>query len=497
MKQLLLLFTASALCGAVVAQNSKKAQVFAITGIEKGHSGWTEVRLIDVSTGEELKSIYKKNNQVEILNARTGKPVAKKDATTTQTPLVASRSIAPSQTIIESNGNVVKAYVVDGTSKTPVEIKDVKQLQELKNVQITKHGQHVTVVRAIGRRISYDHPFATNSAALAYDKKHERLYYTPMNIAQLRYIDLKTGNVYYFEDEAFGAVSGYGDVQNQITRMVINADGNGYALTNNAQHLIRFTTGKKPEITDLGAITDDPANGKYSVASSSGYGGDVIADKDNNLYLVTANRRVFKIDVETKVAVYMGTIQGLPGGFSTNAAVVEEGSKIIVASSTSTEGYFRFDLNTMQAEKASAEGSVYNASDLANGNLLFEKQKKDKKNDEPKKDEVKDEVIAEVPAQPVADREAKLSIKGSFSAYPNPVSNGVLRLSFKDLDAGTYQIQVLDMNGKIVSSNNITLSSKSQTEQLILPNAIAKGSYMIKATNRATGASMATPIVVQ
>jgi hypothetical protein len=82
---------------------------------------------------------------------------------------------------------------------------------------------------------------------MAYDKKHERLYYTPMGINQLRYIDLKakTPTVYYFEDEAFGTVSSFGDAPNQITRMVIASDGNGYALTNDANHLIKFTTGKK------------------------------------------------------------------------------------------------------------------------------------------------------------------------------------------------------------------------------------------------------------
>src|SRR6266542_5644532 len=40
-------------------------------------------------------------------------------------------------------------------------------------------------------------PFATGVAAAAYDKKHNRLYFTPMFVDQLRYIDLKTMKVYY------------------------------------------------------------------------------------------------------------------------------------------------------------------------------------------------------------------------------------------------------------------------------------------------------------
>ena len=45
-------------------------------------------------------------------------------------------------------------------------------------------------------------PFATGVAAAAYDKKHNRLYFTPMFVDQLRYIDLKTMKVYYVTGSA-------------------------------------------------------------------------------------------------------------------------------------------------------------------------------------------------------------------------------------------------------------------------------------------------------
>ena len=57
------------------------------------------------------------------------------------------------------------------------------------------------------------------------------------------------------------------------------------------------------------------------------------------------------LSIETKVAVYQGTIKGLPDGFSTNGAMVEEGSNVIVASSESAIGYYRFDLTTMLRKK--------------------------------------------------------------------------------------------------------------------------------------------------
>ena len=271
---------------------------------------------------------------------------------------------------------------------------------------------------------------------MAYDKKHNRLYYTPMGINQLRYIDLKakTPKVYYFEDESFGALSSRRDVANQITRMVIASDGNGYALSNNCEHLTRFTTGKKPEITDLGSLTDDPANGNNSIRNQngySGYGGDIIADANNNLYLVTAFRNVFKIPIESKVATYLGSIKGLPNGYSTNGAMVEEGSKVIVASAESTSGYYRFDLTTLEAEKISSDGNVFNASDLANGNLAFEKNKKEKP-----AEELKESLTQEITDVSKKNPQQDLSIGKGISVYPNPVSNGTFKLSFNDQPVG-------------------------------------------------------------
>jgi hypothetical protein len=75
--------------------------------------------------------------------------------------------------------------------------------------------------------------FNSGVAALAFDKKNNRLWYTPMFIDQLRYIDLKTMQVYYVTDKALtGITQKSSDQGNIVTRMVIAADGNGYAMTN-------------------------------------------------------------------------------------------------------------------------------------------------------------------------------------------------------------------------------------------------------------------------
>src|SRR5678810_988115 len=67
----------------------------------------------------------------------------------------------------------------------------------------------------------------------AYDEKNNRLYFTPMFIDQLRYIDLKTMKVYYVTDQAFTKLgSMHNDEAKVISRMVINPDGTGYAISN-------------------------------------------------------------------------------------------------------------------------------------------------------------------------------------------------------------------------------------------------------------------------
>ena len=456
-KTLLLLIMTSFITGSF-AQKRKKAEQpltgYAITAVEKGGRSWKEVRLVNITTGEEIRSIYQSKQEKEALNARTGNPVVKKDVTVAKAPV--KKIVNLDQELAAANGsNVrVKTVVVNNNSN------------------------------------QYDKPFATNSAAMAYDKKHERLYYTPMGFNQLRYIDLKSNKIYYFENEPFGTVSGPGDGANQICRMVIASDENGYALTNDGNHLIRFSTGKNPVITDLGALSDDANNANYSVHNRKGYGGDMVADASGNLYLLTANRNVFKISIETKVAVYQGTIKGLPDGFSTNGAMVEEGSNVIVASSESAIGYYRFDLTTMLAEKVSTTASVFNASDLANERLAFAKKKKDRKNAEEAKQQITEDLTKKPPLQ-------NAIINNGISVYPNPVTTGLVKVTFADQPAGKYSVELIDITGKLIQSKEINVNSSRHIEEVRIPRSVSGGNYLLKIKGVNNNVSFTNKLVVQ
>jgi hypothetical protein len=437
---------------------SQEKTAYAITAGQKGHSDWCEVRVVNITTGEEVQSVYKPSLDVKRLNARTGKAILLTD--------------------IANTGSVDQPVRYTTTT--------------FENGQ----KQTITYVERGSVAVKNDMPFATNSAACAYDKKHERLYYTPMGISQLRYIDLKSKApaVYYFENEPFGVLTSRHDVPNQITRMVIASDGNGYALTNNGNHLIRFTTGKKPVITDLGALTDAAGN-DASIHSTGGYGGDMVADADGNLYLITANRAVFKIPLQTREASFLGIIQGLPRGYTTNGAVVEEGSKVIVSSSGSTQGYYRFDLTTLQAELVSS-GSVYNASDLANGTLAFEKKKKNKR-DEPKEESADQPVKEETVGQKPKPSQEEVIVKNGIVIFPNPVTTGLVKVSFGNQPEGKYRIQMMDISGKLVSEREVLVTSAMQIEEFRLPELVTKGSYMMKVVGETNKVSFTNKIIVQ
>ena len=141
-------------------------------------------------------------------------------------------------------------------------------------------------------------------AAIAFDAKNNRLYYTQMSGNQLRYFNLnetplKSYAVTTQSLKSFTVKPGEASV---ITRMCIAPDNYGYALTNDNEHLIRFSTDGKNIITDLGKLIDAKSNQQNSVTTQfKSWGGDLIADANGNLYLFAIQRGVFKINPNTRL----------------------------------------------------------------------------------------------------------------------------------------------------------------------------------------------------
>jgi hypothetical protein len=322
--------------------------------------------------------------------------------------------------------------------------------------------------------------FSSGVAAMAFDKQHNRLYYTPMFIDQLRYIDLKTMKVYYVAGKVFsGHPQKSPDQGNIITRMVIASDGFGYAMTNDATQLIRFSTNKKLEIQDLGTVVDDPANKGISVHNScSSYGGDVVADDDGNLYIFSARNHVFKVTLESKVATHLGTIKGLPAGFTVNGAAVMEDNNVLVASAMTAGSYFSVDLKSLTASPFTITGTVWQSADLANSNLY-------KSGKQP------------TAAPDMLSRGGTDITDGKISIFPNPVTENQFIIRLNGLDAGNYTIQVTDVTGRQLIQQAVNISGDNQVQRIRLEENTAKGVYLVQLSNTAGKTVYSAKIVVQ
>jgi len=323
--------------------------------------------------------------------------------------------------------------------------------------------------------------FNSGVAALAYDNKHGRVYYTPMFIDQLRYYDIKSQQVYYVTVPLTNKPAKSSDQGNIITRMVIASDGNGYAMTNDGTQLLRFTTGKKPQVIDLGSLVDDPSNKGVSIHNScSSFGGDMIADDNGNLYVFSARNNVFKVNIESKVATYLGVISGLTAGFTVNGAAVNANNQVIVGSAMESASLFVVDAKTWAASPLKISGTVYHTSDLANSNLLAS-------GDKPKATNI-DLISRNVPVN-IGD--SKISI------YPNPVTNSQFTIQFNDLAAGSYTVRITDVTGRQVTQQVVNVGGDKQSQVIKLPASSSAGVYLVKITDPNSKSVFSTKIVVQ
>lgn len=325
-------------------------------------------------------------------------------------------------------------------------------------------------------------PFSTGVAAMAYDKKNNRLYFTPMFIDQLRYVDLKSMKVFYVTDQSFTKLgSMHNDEGKIITRMTINPDGTGYAVSNDANTFIRFTTGKKLQITQLGSLVDDPSNGGVSIHNKcSSWGGDMIADDEGNLYILSSRNSVYKIDVETKAAKLLGYIKGLPQDFTTNGAVVTSEGKVLVSSAVNGNAYFLVDPKDWTATQYASKAGIFRSSDLANSNFLQTK---------PKNTTQSEIVTRKAPDNIIAA--SKIQI------YPNPVTNNQFTLQFGRITAGNYNVEMTNVMGQVVMQRTVNVQAEDQVENIPIKSTVARGVYLVKVVGADKISVLSQKLVVQ
>lgn len=386
--------------------------------------------------------------------------------------------------LFNANAQSKKAFAITGDVKGSYNWISVKEV-DLNTGEVvrtvfdpavnTQYNLKTVNGQALAARGYTDAPTYSGVAAAAYDEKNNRLYFTNMRGSELRYFDLKTNEVTVVvnPDAAFNT-GAKNDEANVITRMVIAADGFGYALTNDAKNLIRFSTEGKATVTNLGAVRDDSKNGNISIHNlCTSWGGDMIADAYGNLYVFSMRGHIFKINPNTKVADHLGTVTGLPASFTINGAAVDADGHVVVSSSALTDNYFKINLGTMNAVAIQKSGdNVWNASDLASGNIAYRGGLNTTT------------VVAEVKGNEV------------ISIYPNPVVNSFVNVSFEKVTPGKYTIELTDASGRKVI-NQVAEIKGFQNQRVNLPRSTSAGMYMVRVINADGKSVFNDKIVVQ
>lgn len=382
-----------------------------------------------------------------------------------------------------SNAQSKKAFAITGDVKGGFNWISVKEIDlstgdVVKTVYEPGSTAAVTFKSADGKIIANrgvaEVPTSTGVAAAAYDEKHNRLYFTNMRGNELRYFDLNSNQVVVVvnNDPAFNT----GDKSPEdhvITRMTIGADGFGYALTNDGNSLIRFSTDDKATITNLGALRDGSKNGSVSIHNQcSSWGGDMIADAYGNLYVFSMRGHVFRVNPNSLVADHVGTISGLPANFTINGAAVDANGDVVVSSAVLTDNYYRINLGTFKATAASRNGeTIWNASDLASSNIAYRGG----------------------PAAPVATETKSNNI---ISIYPNPVALSYFNVSFEKATPGRYTIELTDASGKKVI-NQVAEITGVQNQRMMLPRSASGGMYLVRVVDADGKTVFSDKIVVQ
>lgn len=336
--------------------------------------------------------------------------------------------------------------------------------------------QSVKVLDAYTRKASPLVADAGLVAAAGYREATKQLFYIPMQTAELRWAQWngnQTPLIYTLKSHVLEQLD-FNKTEHQITRMTIDSKGTGYALTNDAMHLIEFTTGEKPIMRDLGQLIDAASNGQQSIHNAcASYGGDMVAGDDGNIYLITQRNQIYFFNPDKRIATYLGGIKGLPQTFTSNGAAATENGDLLLACSHGNQNGYLINPENWEARPAFSEKPQgYNMSDLASGNILARK--------------------------PRANTSLFNASGNQIQVFPNPLADGSrLQISLSNTIGGNHQVQLIDLSGKIITQQSVNLNEGTQSFYLDYPGEIAKGTYFVKLTNPSDKTIHTSKLIIQ
>ncbi len=298
-------------------------------------------------------------------------------------------------------------------------------------------------------RNGYNNAQAVNMATLAYDQ-NGNLVYMPMFSSNIYMLNGKTREITLVENTAARVTSC--DINSHFTRMTAGYDGHIYAINNAGTQFLQISTGKgQSTVRDLGIIRDDASNGKNSFTlMETGFGGDMVADAENNFYVFSASGNVFKIAAAALKAKFIGKITGIPEGYSVNGAAVNAKGKVVIASAKGSSLY-EVDLKTLQATQMQGQENLH-IYDLASRYFAN-------------------------------DKTAALASSARIDVYPTRVTDHLINIKADDKSIkGNISVAVFDLSGKAVMKNSLPVKDGRLHEQVQLKNLIS-GAYLVNITD--------------
>lgn len=312
-------------------------------------------------------------------------------------------------------------------------------------------------------RNSNNNAQAVNMATLAYDPANNNLVYMPMFSSNIYVLNAKTKEITLVENSLARVTSC--DINSHFTRMTAGYDGNIYAVNNAGTQFLKISKkGSQYTVSDLGIIMDDASNGKNSFTlMETGFGGDMIADADNNFYIFSASGNVFKVSTKELKAKFIGKISGIPETYSVNGAAVNSRGKVIIASAKGAPLY-EVGLNTLQAGQLPGEENLH-IYDLASKYFANDKA-------------VLNTVFANV------------------DIYPTRVDEKLINVNVNDRSVkGNIKINIFEMSGKNLISQNLSVKNGSLNQQVYLKNLVS-GAYLVNITDESGKVLLNKKIVV-
>jgi hypothetical protein len=300
-------------------------------------------------------------------------------------------------------------------------------------------------------------------AALAFDVNSNSMLFVPMFSSNIYVMNNRTKQITLVENQAIKSVAC--NVESHITRMAATKDGTVYAMSNSGSQLIKISNENgRYSVQDLGAVKDKTPNSDMSISKMlTGFGGDMVADAQNNLYVFSAFNNVFKVNVEDLSAEFVGTITGLPEKYNINGTAVNATGNVVVGNARG-EGLYEVNMKSLEAKPISggfnlpiydlASSYFLNDTAAANENTLFTgisiyPTKINQQNFNVKIDNeaVKGNLTVEM-IDYMGNKVAKQNI--------NVIRNhSEFKIDFKKMNAGVYVININDASGKVVFNTKV------------------------------------------